>query len=186
MSDVTPNDIREAIGRCAAYDPAHFPRPSAAMTAMWIDHFQQFHGVTVDDLKAAVREYYNRPSQPVPQPADISAIARKYVRERYERSELGSIDRQRFEDLCDGKAEPERPAITSARHTAILGYARKFGISPAEASVRMEPDQGDRNEMDARRVEIAHRRIEPPAPIRCPDCGSIDVPCPCEEAEYVG
>jgi hypothetical protein len=152
---------------------------------MWLEHFSQFRNLTFADLRDAVREYYNQPNQPVPQPANISSLARKYSRERYERSDLDSEERRRHEALCDAKSAPELLSIEAAaenRRLAIESYARTFGITEAEAVTRMQPGMDARNELDAVRVATAHlRQSRPPAPVPCPDCGSTKMPCPCEE-----
>jgi hypothetical protein len=44
----------------------------------------------------------------------------------------------------------------------------------------MKRSQGTRNELDAKAIEVAHRRMSTPAPIPCPDCGRTEVPCPCD------
>lgn len=186
---ITPDNIREALARCAAYDPAHFPKSSTTIAEMWFEHFAQWTALTHDELRRAVREYYNRPSQPVPQPADISVIARKLHREDFERSELDSPERRDREAICDSKAQ-ETLALAPTQvlpMRAIESFAGKFGISTAEARVRMGRGQGTRNELDARRIEYQHRRLSaPPQPVPCPDCGSTAFPCPCEEDGNVG
>jgi hypothetical protein len=188
---ITADDIRETLARCAAYDAAHFPKPSAAMADMWFDHFSQFEHLTKEDLTAAVRKYYNIPSQPVPQPADISKIARGLAIDRYERSSPDSPERLAYEAVCDAKAGagtgwvmnplpgPEVSEIKlERRRRAIESYARTFGISAAEAATRMAPAWEERNELDSVAVAAAHRRhAGPPQAIPCPDCGATE---PCE------
>jgi hypothetical protein len=136
----------------------------------------------------AVREYYRTPHDQQLQPAHISQLARSYALDRYERSQLESDLRQEHEALCDSKAEPDAPALESGlaerRRQAVDSFAQRFGISPREAVVRMRRERAESNALDMTAIDVAHRRMEaPPAPVPCPDCGSTDVPCPCEEPE---
>lgn len=192
---ISADDVKQTLARCAGYDPAHFPKRSDVILAAWHDHLMQYPQLTAADLAGAVREYYNQPSQAVPQPADISAIARKYSRERYERSELDSPERLRLEETCNAKAAPEAqggalppgtnaelPALASGyvvpegdaeslrkaqgRLAAINAFAAKVGKPVAEVEDRYRA---------ATVQEI--RAANPPIPLPCPDCGALE---PCE------
>jgi hypothetical protein len=122
---------------------------------------------------AAVTKYHTVHRDHQIQPADLSRLARDEAIDRYERSDLDSQERQAHEALCDSKAAPERLEIEGARQRAIEDFAERFGISRAEAAVRIQPGQGERNHLDSLGVEVAHARQSRPAqPIPCPDCGS--------------
>jgi hypothetical protein len=176
---ITRQHVAAILAKCAAHDP-RFPKPSDALLEAWLEEWELFPHLTVDDGMAAVREYYSAPNQDVPLAADILVIARKYARDRYERSDLDSPERQSHEARCDELAAPDDATIVG-RAKAIASFAETFGVSHAEAAVRTRPEYADRNALDATAVEVAHARQSRPAePIPCPDCGSTDIPCPCE------
>jgi hypothetical protein len=159
--------------------------PSDIVVAAWLEHFSYFPHVTRDDLLDAVRVFYIEHRDQQVQAADLAKIARANARERYERSSMDSAARRDHEALCDSKAGADQPALEN-RRMDILRYARQFGISPAEAEVRMSPGQGARNELDARRVEVLHRRQGgPPGPVPCPQCGA-SARCEHDEIERPG
>jgi hypothetical protein len=108
---ISIQDIRDALTMCTGYDPVHMPRPSEVMAQAWMQHFAMYPMVTRDDVLAAIERYYMRPSQPVPQPADIRVLAREIRRERYERSGLDSPERLEHEAICDAKADARQRAV---------------------------------------------------------------------------
>lgn len=79
---VSRTDIIDALTMCSGYDPGHFSQPSRIIVAAWEDHLGQYPGVARDDLLEAVRVYYRTPDRRVPQPADISKIARDLRKSR--------------------------------------------------------------------------------------------------------
>jgi hypothetical protein len=181
---ITRNDIIDALTKCTGYDSAHTPVPNEITVDAWREHFDLFPNVTREDLLRSVTEHFRAKHTDQLTPVDLSDIARKYSRDRIEKSETDSIERQRLEAICDAKAAPEVAAIEAAaadRKLAVDSYARIFGITPAEAAVRMNPSRGTANAMDTTAVEVAHvRHSRPPAPVECPDCGLTEVPCPCD------
>jgi hypothetical protein len=106
------------------------------------------------DLLAAVAKYYMRPSQPVPQPADLRVLASEIRRERYERSGLDSAERLAHEAICDAKAAEVAPEVAEARRQAIARFAQS-GFQPkplTEAELR-------------RRLVERRRKAAPPQPM---------------------
>jgi hypothetical protein len=178
------NDVIDALSKCAVYDNQHTPVPDGIVLEAWLEHFDQYRHVTREDLLRAVKDYHNQPHDHQVRPVDISTLARGYSRDRIERSDLDSPERLAHEALCEAKGADEVAAIEAAapqRQQAIDSFARRFGVSPAEAAVRMDPRRGEANERDARQVEVNHVRMSAPAGTPpCPDCSSTDVPCPCE------
>jgi hypothetical protein len=187
---ITRNNVIDALTKCSGYNARNTPVPSDIVVEAWLEHFSQFPDVTGQDLLDAVRDYFTREHDDrLVEPVTIGILARKYSVDRVERSDLDSAERLAHEALCDSKAAEEDLAIESAaaihRH-AVESYAKRFGISGAEAEARMKRSMDARNELDAKAIEVAHRRQSaPPAPVPCPDCGSTAVPCPCE-ADSVG
>jgi hypothetical protein len=181
---ITRDDIIDALTKCSAYDAQHTPIPADIVLAAWQEHFELYPNVTRADLMAAVREYFTTRHVDQLTPYDLSTIARKYARDRYERSDLDSIERRNAEAVCDAKAAPDLAAIEAAapdRQRTIAEYARRFGIGEREAEVRMQPGRGEANERDAIAVAVNHRRMEaPPVPIPCPECDEIANPCRCD------
>ena len=142
---IDDQDVRDVLTKCSAYDPSHFPRESRVIFDAWREHFAMFPLLTRDDVLGAVTTYYLTPERKVPQPADISRIARNAWRERWDQ---GDEDlRKRHEALCDSKAAPDDtpsieagaepnsdPAVVAARRQAIAGFAAgKFAV-PADAN----------------------------------------------------
>ena len=136
-------DIRDTLAKCSGYDPTHFPRFSQVILDAWVKHFSFFPLLTRDDVLDAVDTYYRTPERKVPQPADISRIARDAWRARWD---AGDEDlRKAHEALCDSKAAPDDtpaleagaqpncdPAVVAARRKAIAGFAAgKFSV-PAD------------------------------------------------------
>lgn len=120
---ITIQDVRDALTKCTGYDPVHFPRPSNVMADAWFEHFAMYPRITGADLLAAVTRYYMRPSQPVPQPADIRVLASEIRRERFDRSGVDSVERQQHEAVCNAKAEPD--AQVEARQRAVAEFRFK-------------------------------------------------------------
>jgi hypothetical protein len=147
---ITMQDIRDALTKCTGYDPVHFPRPSNVIAEAWFEHFAMYPRITGTDVLAAITRYYMRPSQPVPQPADIRVLASEIRRERFDRSDLGSMERQQHEAVCDAKAQPERTQI-EARQRAI-----------AEFDFRPEPMSEAKQR---RRLVDRHGKAAPPLPL---------------------
>lgn len=82
---ISRNDIADALTKCVGYDPTHMPKPSEIILDAWCEHFALYPHLIRYDLLTAVTHYYRRPAQPVPQPADISAIARDLHRDMAQR-----------------------------------------------------------------------------------------------------
>src|SRR3954466_8469904 len=99
---------------CSGYDSQHTPAASELVVAAWLDHFQIFPNVTREDLLTAVREYHCTEHDKQLTPVALSSIARKYARDRYERSALDSDQRLAHEALCEAKGAEEIAAIESA------------------------------------------------------------------------
>lgn len=185
---LTRDNIIDALTKCAGYDPVHFPRKSELIANAWCEHFNRWGGLTVQDLMEAVSEYYARPSQPVPQPADISVIARKLHRDRFDRLPLDAPERKAVEAVGDAKAAPEAqggalppgaagelralnsgchvPAGTIERLRSQIG-----GIGTLAALNAAGPNPAFRKHIQARNATA------PPQPLPCPDCGALE---PCE------
>jgi hypothetical protein len=135
---ISIQDIRDALTKCTGYDPVHFPRPSGVMAEAWFEHFSMYPMIARGDLLAAVAKYYMRPSQPVPQPADLRVLASEIRRERYERSGLDSAERLEHQAICDAKAVEVAPEVAAARRQAIAGCAfRPKQLTEAESRRRL-------------------------------------------------
>lgn len=192
---ITGKDIIDALIKCSGYDSAHTPKPSEVVIEAWQEHFLDFPSVTRDDLLQAVKEYHRTPRDVQLQPAHISLIARKYSRERFERSELDSPERLRLEEVCNTKAAPEA-ALEAADPPAggELGTGAVSGGAGAEKNATEEISRQRRLAIEqfAQRVgkptpeienrylaNLAQQRREAAGPIKvpCPDCGLLD---PCE------
>lgn len=191
---VTLEDVGKALMRCSGYAPQIAPQPSEAVAAAWMEHFGDYPGVTGEDLMKAVKEFFRVPRERQVQPADISAIARKYARERFEASDLDSPERLALEAKCDSKAAPELSAVTAAApkegggirslppanwkgRAALKGQDRlaeikKFNFAP---NPLLEPP-------DPPAVLAAKQReAAPPTVPPCPDCAETQVPCSCDK-----
>lgn len=194
---ITDDDVIDALTKCTGYDIAHTPKPSVVVVQAWAEHFEDFPGVTREDLLRAVKEYHREPRDVMLQPSHLSRIARKYAQERYERSELDSPERLRLERMSDTKAAPDGPALPAGvSRAALTGSAGPPGSSghPGNLSGRITalserlsinaPARGAYHETAGHVVHPAIARIaeearasSPPAPLPCPDCGSTQ---PCE------
>jgi len=129
---IDESDIRLALMRCVGYDPVHFPKPSEVMLAAWIEHFRKFPKLERQNLIDAVAKYYDTPQRPVPQPADISVIARSFWRDEYDRG----LHRDEQEALCDSKSEPDEIERRRAVIGRFVGEIGKIGPAvkvPAES-----------------------------------------------------
>jgi hypothetical protein len=148
---ISIQDIRDALTKCTGYDPVHFPRPSEVMAEAWMEHFAMYPKITRGDLLAAITRYYLRPSQPVPQPADIRVHASEIRRDRFDRSGIGSVERLEQEAICDAKATE----VAAVRQRTISEFD-------------FRPKQLTEAESRRRRVE-RQRKAAPPQPIpeRC-------------------
>lgn len=190
---ITSEDIIDALIKCSGYDTAHTPKPSEIVVIAWAEHFEDFPGVTRDDLLEAVKEYHRTPRDVQLQPAHISLIARKYSRERYERSELDSPERRRLEQLSDAKAAPEA-AIEGASSPAAGslpagGIGVEGGGAESDTGQISRPDIKTQIEQFAKALGKPPKEIEdryttalakerrsaaPPTALACPDCGSLE------------
>jgi hypothetical protein len=144
---ISIQDIRDVLTKCTGYDPVHFPRPSEVMADAWMEHFAMYPMISRDDVLGAITKYYMRPSQPVPQPADIRVLASDIRRERYERSGLDSVERLEHEAVCDAKGVE----VAAVRRRAVAEFA-------------FRPKQLTEAESLRRRVE-RQRRAAPPQPM---------------------
>lgn len=166
---ITDDDIFDALTKCTGYDPAHTPKPSEIVVDAWVEHFSDYPAVTRADLLAAVKEYHRVPRDVQLQPAHISALARKYARERYDASPLDSPERLALEARCDFLAGDEprelEPAAVKQRQLDVSRYAARFGISGREAEARMAA-RNRAAEAEYRQALVAHQRAAaPPAPL---------------------
>jgi hypothetical protein len=174
---ITRPDIYDVLTKCTGYDSAHAPKPSAIVIDAWMEHFEDFPNVTRDDVLRAVKEYHKVPRDQQLQPSHISAIARVYSRDRYERSELDSVERQRHEQLCDGKATDDDPQLAieaSERATTVRSkidaYAGMFGLTGRQAQERLRARETAGGELAYRQALIAQqRRAGPPAALPSDD-----------------
>jgi hypothetical protein len=197
------NDVIKVLMKCAGYDNQHTPDDSDMTIMAWQEHFEDFPGVTPEDAMLAVKEYHRVPRDRMVQPADISLIARKYSRERYERSDLDSAERRRLEEVCNTKAAPEA-ALEAADSPAggELGTGAVGGGGGAEKNATEEMSRQRRQAIEAfaQRVgkptpeienrylaNLAQQRREGANPVKvpCPDCGLLD-PCEHDEQEVAG
>jgi hypothetical protein len=157
---VDMQNIRDALTKCTGYDPVHFPRPSNIVAEAWLEHFSMYPKITGADLLAAVTRYYKRPSQPVPQPADIRVLASEIRRERLDSSDIGSAERLAHEAVCDAKATPDAPQI-EARQRAIAEFDfRRPQLSEAERRRRLVDDTGIRY-IEAQLAEALDQAAQP-------------------------
>ena len=153
-------DVRNMLSRCSGYDPSHFPQPSQVIVAAWLEHFSQFPRLASEDVHNAVRKYYNVGDRKVPQPADISSIARDLWRDRYEREDLEGELHREIEALSEAKAEPEPPMIESheppveAKREAYQAMLESFAARRGVAHVLREPPPPSFTE-DARAAALA-------------------------------
>jgi hypothetical protein len=200
---VTEDDVFDALTKCTGYDSAHTPKPSEIVVEAWMEHLSDFPSVTRQDLLDAVKEYHRTPRDVQLQPAHISAIARKYSRERYERSDLDSAERRRLEEVCNTKAAPEAALeAADSPSPAELGSGAVGGGGGAEKNATEEISRQRRQAIEAfaQRVgkptpeienrylaNLAQQRREGAKPIKvpCPDCGLLD-PCEHDETEVAG
>lgn len=183
---ITFDDAYDALTKLSGYQPSLTPAPSDIVADAWCEHFEDFPGVTRQDLLMAVKEYGRVTRERQVQPADISSIARKYGRDRIEQSALDSPERLALEAVCDAKAADtvpstavaaleaggsggrtaaEIPEVVHAARTEAIG---KFAFKPKVA--KMPPEA----------IAQHQRRAAPPVPLPCPDCGVTAVPCNCD------
>lgn len=167
---ITRNDIIDALTKSTGYDSAHTPQPSAIVIDAWVEHFEDFPALTRADLLMAVKDYHRQTHRENLQPADISTLARKYSRERFERSALDSPERIGHETLCDRKAadDPNVPALEQAattRRTKIEAYAGMFGLTGRQAEARMAARATDDDLAYRRQLVDQARTSGPPQPM---------------------
>ena len=142
------DDVIDTLTKCAGYDPAKFPQPSAIMADAWCEHLDQFPTLTRQDLLEAVKAYYNTTERRVPQPADISRIARQIHRDRLDEEEARII----HEDICDRKAGDAPysrrkintdPATIEKRKAALAEFADMFAKRTPRQPALAPPENGD-------------------------------------------
>lgn len=200
---VTLEDIGKALMRCSGYAPQITPQPSEAVAAAWMEHFSDYPGVTGEDLMKAVKEFFTQPRERQVQPADISAIARKYSRDRWERSDLDSEERLALEAVCNAKAAPDTssaavqalergggggglPAEDWKGRAALRGpqrleEIRNFSFAPKPPAPDADADPA--KPLDSEALAARQREATPPTIPPCPDCGVTAVPCRCDDNE---
>lgn len=112
---ITRNDIIDALTKSSAYDNQHTPTPTRILIDAWCEHFQRFApGVDREMLLDAVTEYHRVSRDRILQPADLSAIARAFCIDDFDRSPLDSPRRLAFEARCDAKTETDPQTRTDA------------------------------------------------------------------------
>lgn len=104
--------ITQVLAKCAAYDPSRFPTPTPAMVEAWLEHFESYPHVTLQESLDAVKVYYRGDDVSVPRPANISKIARALHQDAIER-DVEDEQRAAWEALCDAKAGDGQKAITA-------------------------------------------------------------------------
>lgn len=125
------NDVIDALIKCTGYDSQHTPRASEIVIDAWMEHFEEYPGVTREDLLQAVREYHRTSHDSQIQPAHLSQIARKYGRDRIEQSGADSDERRRLEAVANAKAAEEPRAIVQRDASRPLReFVRTFGRMP--------------------------------------------------------
>lgn len=104
-------DVGRILAKCSGYRPDKTPNYSELVAMAWIEHFEQFPAVTVDDALEAVKIYHREPQERMIQPADISKVARAIRRDKSDRE--SEEQRRLREELLDAKAEGRRDAIAA-------------------------------------------------------------------------
>lgn len=197
------NDVIKVLMKCAGYDNQHTPDDSDMTIMAWQEHFEDFPSVTPEDAMLAVKEYHRVPRDRMVQPADISLIARKYSRERFERSALDSPERLRLEEVCNTKAAPEaaleaaHPVAGGELGTGVVGgggNAEKTGTEEISRQRRLAIEQFAQQvgkptpEIENRylaKLAQQRRAAAKPAPLPCPECGLLE-PCEHDKEEVAG
>ena len=109
-------DATAVLAKCAAYDP-WFPQPQKSVAIAWAEHFEPFNLTRADLLAAVTKVYTEHGSGYRPLPKDISDAGRAIRRDRFDRGDQEARDR--YEAICDAKAEGRRDRIAS--------FANRFG-----------------------------------------------------------
>ena len=100
---ITTKDVGPILAKCSGYRPDKTPQVSQLVTMAWVEHFEDFPAITLEDALEAVKVYHREPQDRMIQPADISKVARAIRRDKSDR-ETEDMRRLR-EELCDAKAE---------------------------------------------------------------------------------
>lgn len=102
----------QVLAKCAASDGSRFPKPTEAMRDAWLEHFDDYPHVTLQEALEAVKVYYRDPDADVPRAANISKIARALHQDAIDRG-WDDEKQAQWEALCDAKAGDSPRAIES-------------------------------------------------------------------------
>lgn len=173
----------QVLKKIITYDP-RMSNPDEGQVMAWAEHLELNRLTDPADLMHAVTMVFNENDAGDMNfrvtPKMISSMAKKIRRERFERSDLDSDQRRRIEAACNAKAEPEaQPALPPAPADLRDPFQLREKLRELAESKSLPVESAD--QAFIRMVGTEQRKAAPPAPLACPDCGSIAVPCPCDE-----